>query len=279
MAYFLELQVRGSAPVELELPSGRATLGAGSSSDLRVPESSGLLDRHLLLTTGDAGVTVTLASHAPGALVFRGQELRDALIPWGDEAYLANLRLGFVSRAGGPRRASALFLLIPLLVLSVGVASLSGSEPELDPTEDVEAPELGVPPTGCRENEPAPALERATEAERAAHAKMQRSAFVTREGVDALDLLAESSLCFRAAGLEGESRRVEAVLLKWSARLNEDYSAARLRLRLALADGRSEDALAAVRKIEALLSPRPPSPYTDWLAGVRRELERKKGGS
>ncbi len=279
MAKFLELQVRGAQPVELQLPAAAVTLGSGPGSDLRVPESSGLLERHLLLTPSEEGVTVAVGNHAPGALVFRGQELRAALVPWGDEAYVGNLRLGFLSRGAEGGRSSALLLLAPVLLLLIGMAAFADGEPEIDPTDSVEAPPLAGPPPACREQEPARAEPRAKEAERAAHAKMQRSAFVTREGVEALDLLAESSACFRAAGLASESARVDSAYHKWGERLNEDYASARLRLRLALTEQRSENALAAVREIEALLAARPSSPYTEWLSELRRKLERKKRGS
>jgi hypothetical protein len=279
MARFLELQVRGSQPVELELRTGQVTLGSGAGSDVRVPESSGLLERHLLLTPGDEGVVVAIASHAPGRLVFRGQELREAQVPWGDEAYVANLRLGFLARGAEASRASTLLLLAPVLLLLVGMASLADGTPEIDPTDSVEAPSLAGPPLPCREAEPGRAEHRGKEAERAAQAKMQRSAFVTREGIEAMDLLAEASTCFRVAGLEAESQRVETALGKWSERLNDDYASARLRLRVALAEERPENALGAVRELEALLAARPPSPYTEWLTELRRKLERKKAGS
>jgi hypothetical protein len=279
MARLVELQVRGSQAVELQLPAAPVTLGSGPSSDLRVPESSGLLERHLLLTPSDAGVTVAVGNHATGALIYHGQELREALVPWGDEAYVANLRLGFVSRGAEAGRSSTLLLLTPVLLLLIGMAAFADGEPEIDPTASVEAPSLAGPPASCREPDPARAGPRAKEAERAAHAKMQRSAFVTREGLEALDLLAESSACFRTAGLEPEAARVEAEHRAWSERLNDDYAAARLRLRLALAEERPEGALGAVRELEALLAARPSSPYTEWLTELRRKLERKKRGS
>jgi hypothetical protein len=278
MAKFVELHVRGSQPVELELPPGRATLGSGSGSDLRVPESSGLLERHLLLTPSESGVTVSVAAHAPGALNFRGQELREALVPWGDEIYIAKLRLAFSARGAEKNRSSALLLLAPVLLLLIGMAAFTDGEPEIAPTDSVEAPALAGPPT-CRETEPERATRRAREAEHAASAKMQRSAFVTREGVEALDLLAESSACFRAAGLADESARLDAAYTKWHERLNDDYASARLRLQVALSSERTESALGAVRELEALLSARPPSPYTEWLAELRRKLERKRGKS
>lgn len=272
MSYYLELQVRGARPTELELPAQPATVGSGAS-DLRVPDNAGLLERHLLVTPSEAGVTVAVAQGAPG-LVFRGQELREVVVPWGEEAYVENVRLAFLKRSADAKRTSAWLMLAPLLLLALGLAGPKREAP-IELSKNLEAPELVGPLPACRETEQAAAAARGRELVRAAEAKMQRSVFVSRERVEAIDLLAEAKGCLELAQLDSEAQRAEATLRQWTERLNEDFAAAELRLRLALTEERTDQALSAIRELRALLAASPPSPYAEWLEELKRRLEQE----
>jgi hypothetical protein len=279
MPHFVEIQTPGSPARQHEL-LGPITLGSGPEAEIRLPETAGVAGRHLVITRSEQGAHVALVSGVHGAIVFRGKECSEALVPWGEDVFAGSVRLGFVSRS--KRDGSPLLLLLaPVLLLAVGMTFLPQLGGSVDRDNEVEPPPLGLSELGCREQEPARAAQRARELEHAARAKVQRSAFVAHDGVQALDRFQEAAACYRTAGGEGEADRIQAEHDRWSARLNQDYAAARLKLRVALDRDRPGDALNAVRSLQALLSGRPASPYTEWLSSLQRQLERQlaKSGS
>ena len=79
--------------------------------------------------------------------------------------------------------------------------------------------------------------------------------------------------CDRAAANTSDAERVNVELRRWTAHLNEDFAATRLRLRMALEHKRWGEALDAVQCLQALLEQHGKEPYTDWLGSLRRELE------
>lgn len=196
-----------------------------------------------------------------------------AFVPWGEEAYAGNLRLGFIARA--KREGSPLLLLAPVLLLAAGMAITPKLDTRVEPDSEVDAPSIALPQVRCTESEPARAEHRARVTEQAGRARAQRFPFATRDGVEALDLLVESAACYRAAGRDGDADRLQDAAATWFARLDDEYASARLRLRVALDQERHGDALSAARHLQALLSPRPASPYSEWLAGLSRRLERR----
>jgi hypothetical protein len=279
MPHFVEIQVAGLPAREHEL-IGPTVIGSGPEAEVRLAESTGFAGRHLEINVSDQGALVALAPGVRGSIVFRGKECSETLVPWGEDIYAGGVRLGFVvrrKRAGGP----LLFLLAPTLLLAIGMTLLPKLGDSVVKDAEVEAPPLALRELECREREPARAERRAREAEQVARARMQRSVFVPRDGLEALDGFQEAVACYRDAGNEGEAQRAKAHLDRWSSQLNDDYAAARLRLRVALDRDRPQDALSAVRSLQALLSARPPSRYTEWLSSLQRQLERRmaKGGS
>ena len=138
-----------------------------------------------------------------------------------------------------------------------------------------EAPALVETLVTCSASDPTTTVHRALEAERAARAKAQRFLFDFSDGVEALRLYQEAAACFDRAGRTAEATRAQSDLANWQARVNDEYSALRLRLRVALDHDRFADALHATKELQALLSDRVESPYLEWLARVRRELETK----
>jgi len=277
MQTFVEIHLAGLAPQQHELPRERVVVGSATDATIRIPAHAGFAAYQLELTPGDDGVDVKVAAGIATPIVFRGVGCNEALVPWGEEVYVAGARLGFVKRARRTRGA-ALLLLAPALVLAAGLALVPNLEQSAN-RDDVEAPTVAPMTSACRETEPARAHERARETERAGFAKLQRFEFVAHEGVEALDLLNESSACYGVAQHGADRERLQAALTSATARVNADYTAARLKLRLALDQGRSRDALSAVSYLRSLLAGRPSSPYMDWLCDVERRLQRKLSGS
>ncbi len=281
MTYFVEIQVPGLPSQQHELLETKTTVGSGPEAQIRLRETSGLCASHLELTAEREGTLVALAADAPGSVVFRGQPGRSFRVPWGEEAYVGSTRLGFVAKERKTQR-HGLLLLLPLALLAVGMTVIPKVDGEIDLGADIDPPPLlGATGAPCQERDPGVAGRRAREAERAARAKMERFAFVASEGLAARDLLAESVACYRAAGANTDGERVQVLFDEWSRRMGSEFAAERLRLKVALDGKRHEDALSAVRSLQALLAERPASPYSTWLEDLRRQLERKaaKSGS
>jgi hypothetical protein len=279
MAHYVEIQVPGLPSREHELSLRAVKVGTGSEAELRLPVSSGFAGLQLELTTAEHGVRVALFSGAQGTLVFRGQECAEAFVPWNEELFAGGVRLAFIAR---PKRAgSPLLLLAPVLLLAAGMMLLPKLENRVEGEGEVEAPPLALSKIECREKEPAHVERRAREAEHAGRAKLQRFAFAAHEGIEALDLLAEASACFNAAGQADDAARARDAHSAWSGQLADDYAAARLELRVALEQERYQQALNAASHLQALLAARPACPYSEWLSSVAHRLERKvaKGGS
>jgi hypothetical protein len=99
--------------------------------------------------------------------------------------------------------------------------------------------------------------------------------FARAEGIEALQLLGVAGACYRQAAETRGAARAANELERWTGRLNEEYAALRLRLRVALDHGRHSEALLAVRGLQSLTGARPGTAYAEWLTALRRELDRK----
>jgi len=128
---------------------------------------------------------------------------------------------------------------------------------------------------GCPERDPAAAERRARDAEKAATAKQQRSAFDLGDGVDAVALFRQAEACFQASGKGEETARSARQRADWVLRLTEQYATLRMRLRAALDAERPGEALVTLNELQALLARQDPGPYQRWLCQLRESLDRK----
>lgn len=131
---------------------------------------------------------------------------------------------------------------------------------------------MALRPTGaqCADlDEPA---RRAIELEPRATARMARYAFVPRDGVTALQLLAEAVRCREHAGDATGAERDRVLLDAWLGRIDRDFGDHRLRLERARRDGRHADAWLECRALLSLL-PAQADPYVAWLRRLSFELE------
>ncbi len=112
-------------------------------------------------------------------------------------------------------------------------------------------------------------LRRAQETEARATARMQSFAFSASDGVVALDLLAESQLCYRACGHQADAERVQQRQARWQRKLDTDYQGHQVRLAHALRTQRTPDAVAESRALLALLGSHDGA-YTAWLRHVEK---------
>ncbi|HKO48568.1 MAG TPA: hypothetical protein VJV79_12640 [Polyangiaceae bacterium] len=211
-----------------------------------------------------------------GTLICAGVHQSDFVVPWGDEAFLEGTRFTFLREAGQSRRPSPVFLAVAAVVVTLtAVIFAHSSDAEGVSRRELEPPALLRNSGQCPESDPARVDAAAANSERIALAKEERSAFIVADGAQALALLSESEACYRLAGKVADSKRMKAELARWTSQMNEEYAAARLRLRLALDHQRWSEALEAVECIQGLLVGDTKEPYTNWLMGLRHQLERK----
>jgi hypothetical protein len=276
MSHFLEIHFPGDTTERHEIIGPEASIGSAPSATIRPEHGEQLEPEQLKLVPTDAGCHVSLMPGVVGPLMFGGAPQWQALVPWGEEVFLRGVRYTFL-RAGSAKRPSSVVLIAAVVGLAFGGYLIFGNPGESAASKmEIEPPSLAVPSAACPDPTPTAAAEHGARAERAALAKEERSAFDVTDGVGALASLAESAACYGAAGNAESAERVKGELVAWMAQMNEDYAATRLRLKLALEHGRLKEALAAVAHLQALV---PKGSYADWLAAVRREIERKTATS
>lgn len=250
------------------LEQGRGVLcGRGETRGSR-PEVELVPGEHGVLVKARAGAAVRIRVH--------GSELSEAIIPWGDEVFLDDARLAFVTAPSGGRGRPLLLLLALLGAVGVVVATSRGRLGASVAGNDPVPPPLPAAAATCSATGGMTVEARAFDAERSAAAKRARYAFDVSDGVAALPLYDEAAACFREAGRIEDARRATAEADAWRTRLDADYASLVLELRAARAEKRVRDALRAARDLEALLASQPEHPYTEWLRGVRRELEQQR---
>jgi hypothetical protein len=93
--------------------------------------------------------------------------------------------------------------------------------------------------------------------------------------MDACELFETAYACFQAAGESESAAQVDRTLTAWREHLIEQYTALRLRLKLALDENRSEDALKLVGELQGLLAHQRPGAYQQWLEQLGRQLSNK----
>lgn len=272
MKRYVEVHLPGLGSERHELAEEAQVLGTGPDASVRVDSRSQLRARHLELTIAGTGVRVVVAAGIDGAFFFEGAERTRAFVPWGEEVFLGNIRLTFLEAAEAERSSPILLGLAPIALLLIGLSVFKALGREVPSSRSVEPPNLFDERVTCRERDPQVAEHHAREAERAAQAKAERFAFAFRDGVDAGRLFQESGACFEAVGLTTEVARVNDESRGWIGRVNDEYAAARLRLRVALDHRRFAEALDAAKELRALLADRQSTPYAEWLADLEREL-------
>jgi len=273
---FVEIHIPGGNPERHELLATNSIVGIGAEAAVRVSPASKFADVELELQLKADGVIVRSVAQTQGGIIFEGAAVSVADVPWGEEIFAKGVRLTFLAastKRSGPN--PALLIIAPLVLLVAGFAAFESLETGDTLAREIEAPSLVDEDRPCALSSPQEAEHHAREAERAALAKEERFPFEARDGVEAASLLGEARACFATAALESDRTRANAELKQWSERLDQEYSALQLRLRVALDNERQQDALDACQALEALLASRPDCPYRQWLSSVRREVEGK----
>jgi hypothetical protein len=173
----------------------------------------------------------------------------------------------------------ALFIMIPILVVTIGAVAFARTVKMSDPPVP-DAPVL-LPPkdvTSCRNAAPDQRVALANEKLRIAVSKRERSPFSPQDGFDAVLLFEGASGCYRAAGMLPDAAAAEHSADALREKEQEDYRVRRVRLEHAYL---VHDTPAVKRELAVLMpmTSQQRGPYTDWLAALNRaataELEAK----
>jgi len=276
MKFYVEVHIAGRNAERHELIGERITLGTNENATIPITEQSGFGAELVEVFPGELGVRVDVPSGTKGTLTFEGKEQHQVRAPYGGEVFVGTGRLTFLKVEERPR--SLVLMLgaaVALLGLGLQVYKTSVSE---DPTiHDVTPPGLfdGQEGQRCPEIGGDAALNRAQNDERAAYGKVERSAFVVQDGVEAAILIRQAQACYGVAGKNAEATRMADELQHQTERLNEQYASLRLDLRVALDKKRYSEALEATRDLETLLARQQGGPYRRWLGQLQQSLERK----
>lgn len=280
MRYFVEVHATGTPSERHDLVEDQASFGSSPEATIRVRGSIQLAVPLLLLTVHPDSLSIQIPERIPGSLTFRGEATRAVAVPWGEDIYVGGVRLAVAAENGSRKGPSSVVVFAATVaLLALGAAVLRWAEPASPSEHDVEPPALAAATAGCAERSADDASSRAVHALAEAHAKQQRAPFDRTDGVEALKLLSEAKACFDGAGLTAQSTATEQERVAWQQHLDEEYAGLRLRLRLALDQKKTGDALKALAGLEALLTTQAQSPYRAWLSSVRRDLERRSGAA
>lgn len=277
MKHFVEIHAAGSATERHEIAGKEARIGSGNTCSIRPKLGNTLQTEHLRLVPSDTGCGVHLMPGVAGPLIYAGAPQWEVVVPWGDEVFLDGTRFTFLRDGGQSKKPNPVLLAVAAVVLTLTALAFARTSEDLDVSKrDLDPPSLLEKAVPCRESDPTRIGTVAEQAERSAFAKEERSAFAMADGAQALGLLSESEACYRQSGNSADAERVKAELSRWTAQMNEDYAATRLRLQTAIEHRRWGEALDAARHLQALLVDHGAEPYTDWLRGLANELERKQ---
>jgi len=277
MSTFVEIHWPGACAERHKLNAERVSIGTGAEASIRVPSTTGFENEQLELFTGEHDVRVQIPPGIKGRLTFEGTELRRVRVPIGGEVFVGNVRLSFLRSSAHRRIHPLLLLAMPGVAIVAGFGAYNVIQPNDPSSHEVPAPSLfdDHKTLTCPDADQLAAERRAQQYERAARAKRERSAFFSSDGPDAVALLYRAMTCFERANKHDDAERIGEESSHWKEQLNERYTTLRLRLRAALDNERTGDALSAVKELKSLLAHQQDGPYRQWLEQVGRNTESK----
>lgn len=244
MRHFVEIHAANSTTERHEIVGAEARIGSGTTCAIRPRRAEAFQPEHVRLAPSDAGCAVSLMPGVAGPIMHAGAPQREVVVPWGDEVFLDGTRFTFLRESGPSKRPSPVLLGVAAVVLIlVAVIFARSAEDESASQLDLEPPALLEKASQCLESDPTRGEVLAKQTERSALAKEERSSFAVADGAQALGLLSEAEACYRLAGKDADAGRLKTELARWTGQMNEDYAAARLRLRFALEHQRWDEAL------------------------------------
>lgn len=269
---------------ELRLETDKAVIGSGGHCEIRLPVDQAAIEAVAVQLT-PAGIFAEARSFQPPPTINGSPFTRTQIVPG------SVLGVGYVQIFVSPievmgagesaqkpeQKTSPLTILLALVVMPLALYVIF-QEPEGGGVGKApkEVPELwGPPATSCPASREQ-ALAKAWQTFGKAASKQERRPFYVPDGVQAVPLYEEASVCFQAAGDPNQSRRASGLAAKLRTDISEDFRTHKVRLEHALSTGRFETAQREVRVLLAFLQGKE-GEYVEYLSALDRKLRVKYG--
>jgi hypothetical protein len=153
-------------------------------------------------------------------------------------------------------------------VLVAGAYMFMNNDEAEAPTAPMQAPELfGPAATTCPQAAPDQARAFAVDKRDIAEGKRERSPFVPKDGVQAVELYEVAAACFRRAGDSAGASAAQSDAAQLRASITQDFRARRIRLEHLIGVGDYQLARYDVTVLRSLTEGKP-GPWVNWLAHV-----------
>jgi hypothetical protein len=278
MEAFVEIIREDGSLERTRVEGDQITIGRSPTAGIPLPDLRDLEPEHLLVAPRGEGCWVAINQEAKQQAKVNGQPFQHGMVAWGTEIELAGIKLRVTDKlpkeVKGDKQSSPIVLLGGVATVVILLWSLSGeSGPGLETRPPAEPVALFATPETCPASGAA-VLRQADLFAEIALAKSERYPFDPSDGVESVRLYRRSQACFQAAGVADAAGEMQREGDFMERRVNEDYSAHRLRLERALTHVRYEDALFETQAILAILRREDQNnPYIQWLNRTKRHLE------
>lgn len=278
MEAFVEIIREDGSLERTRIEGDQITIGRSPTAGIPLPDQRDLEPEHLLVAPRGDGCWVACNQDAQATAKVNGQPFQHGMVAWGTTLEVGGLKIRVTDKlpkeVKDAKQTSPIVLIGGVAAVLILLWSLGGDNgPGLEtrpPTEPVAL--FGVeevcPTSG------AAVLRQADLFSEIALAKSERYPFDPSDGVESVRLYRRSQACYAVSGVEDAATQMQLEADFMQRRVEEDYSAHRLRLERALAARRYEDALFETEAILAILRREDQtSAYIRWLTQTKRHLE------
>lgn len=278
MEAFVEIIREDGSLERVRIEGDQITVGRSPTAGIPLPDLRDLEPEHLLIAPRGDGCWIACNQEARQQAKVNGQAFQHGMVAWGTEVELAGIKIRVTDKlpkeVKGDKQSSPIVLLGGVATVLILLWSLGGDQgPGLETRPPAEPVQLFATQETCPSTGSA-VLRQADLFAEMALAKSERYPFDPSDGVESVRRYRQSQACYAAAGMPGPAAEMQAEADFMQHRVEEDYSAHRLRLERALSHQRYEDALFEAQSILAILAEEDQTnAYIQWLTRTRRHLE------
>jgi hypothetical protein len=282
MEAFVEIIREDGSLERTRIEGDQITVGRSPTAGIPLPDLRDLEPEHLLIAPRGEGCWVACNQEARQQAKVAGQPFQHGMVAWGTEIELAGIKIRVTDKlpkeVKGEKQSSPIVLLGGVATVLILLWSLGGDQgPGLETRPPAEPVQLFAAQETCPTSGSA-VLRQADLFAEIALAKSERYPFDPSDGVESVRLYRRSQACYAAAGVADAAAQMGAEGDFMQRRVEEDYSAHRLRLERALTHQRLEDALFETQALLAILrreydEANTAPPYIQWLIRTKRHLE------
>lgn len=261
----------------------RALIGHGAHCDVRLPLDQAASE-HVAVQVVAGTVRIESKAFEPEATV-NGMPFATIPITPDSPLTVGNTKI-FISlvettvRGGGPAKKRSNEAATSPLVQALGIAVIAAGAYMLLPKDQprtvvpVDVPDLFSGPAPACDMAPDQALSRAAARLDIAQADRERSPFVAKDGILAVQLFETAAECFRRGGAAAQAADAKGAAEALRQSITLDFRARRVRLEHLLAVEDYELAARDVRVLRTLTESKS-GPWVDWLMAIDQMVKQK----